>query len=123
MKKIILFVGITTLLVGTSAFARSMGNMGRGTGTYYQNCSVAYGRNYNNSNKNFTYGKNNLIKDKKLEENRVFIAERKVEIRKEMLKDTPDWNKIDRLNQEIAVKRTENQKYNLENGNYNCRFL
>ena len=123
MKKIILFVGIATLLVGTSAFARSMGNMGRGTGTYYQNCSVAYGRNYNSSNKNFTYGKNNLIQDKRLEENRVFIAERKVEIRKEMLKDTPDWNKIDRLNQEIAVKRTENQKYNLENGNYNCRFL
>ena len=64
-----------------------------------------------------------MIQDKRLEENRVFIAERKVEIRKEMLKDTPDWNKIDRLNQEIAVKRTENQKYNLENGNYNCRFL
>ena len=110
MKKIILFVGIATLLVGTSAFARSMGNMGRGTGTYYQNCSVAYGRNYNNSNKNFTYGKNNLIQDKRLEEIRVFIAERKVEIRKEMLKDTPDWNKNRQIKSRDCCKKNRKSK-------------
>lgn len=140
MKKIILTVGVATLLIGSTVFARGMGNMGRGTGACYQNYSVAYGRNYNNSNTHYAYGRNfnnpntncgygrnfnrnGLTLDKKLEENRIFIAERRIEIRKELLKDTPDWNRVEKLNQEIVMKRTENQKYNMENRNYNCRFL
>lgn len=127
MKKIILTVGVATLLIGSTVFARGMGNMGRGTGACYQNYSVAYGRNFNNPNTNCGYGinfnRNGLPLDKKLEENRIFIAERRIEIRKELLKDTPDWNRVEKLNQEIVMKRTENQKYNMENRNYNCRFL
>ncbi len=47
------------------------------------------------------------------------MAEKRLEIRKELLNEKPDWNKIEKLNTEIAVKKsqavTERMKYRFEN--------
>ena len=47
------------------------------------------------------------------------MAEKRLEIRKELLNKKPDWNKIEKINTEIAVKKsqaaTERMKYRFEN--------
>ena len=50
---------------------------------------------------------------------RILMAEKRLEIRKELLNEKPDWNKIEKINTEIAVKKsqalTERMKYRFEN--------
>lgn len=43
---------------------------------------------------------------KEFHEMRIFIKERKLEIEKEMLKNNPDWHKIEKLNTEIENKKS-----------------
>ncbi len=105
MKKIIMLAGAITIALGVSAFAQNMNGMGLNQ------------RNQNNINYSMGRGRhhsrycceNGYIQSKEIESNRISIMEKRVEIRKELIKDTPDWNKVEKLNQEIASKRAENQ--------------
>lgn len=53
------------------------------------------------------------------EKSRILIDEKRLEIRKELLNEKPDWNKIEKLNSDIALERarnkTEHMKYRFEN--------
>ena len=49
------------------------------------------------------------VQDKKFEANQLDIAEKRIALRREMLKDTPDWNKVEQLNKEIGAIRAENR--------------
>ena len=44
-----------------------------------------------------------------LERAQILIEEKKLEVRKELLNDNPDWNKIEKLNIEIATQEAKNR--------------
>lgn len=44
-----------------------------------------------------------------LEKSKIAIDEKKIEIRKELLKDKPDWKKIEKYNIEIATQEAINK--------------
>lgn len=46
-------------------------------------------------------------RDYEKERVRIAIEEKKLEIRKELLKDTPDWNRIEDLNIQIATEEAK----------------
>lgn len=48
-----------------------------------------------------------------LERSRILIEEKKLEIRKELLNEKPDWNKIEKLNIEIATQEAKNKTCNM----------
>ena len=89
MKKVLLLVTVM-LIAGVAIYARS----GYGVG----GCCPGYG--YSTSEG---------------EQFRIKIQEKNLEIRKELLKASPDWSKVEKLNSEIAIEqgklRTEMQKY------------
>lgn len=112
MKKLTMLVGAITLLAGTTLFAvntnepvvnkninekfnYSMNMEGRGRHHFSKGCC--------------NDGKIGYIKNKEIERNRIDIMEKRLELRKELIKDRPDWKKVERLNQEIALKRANNQ--------------
>ncbi|WP_294703808.1 hypothetical protein [uncultured Fusobacterium sp.] len=111
MKRIIILAGAITLLAGTTLFAKNMDNTGVGQNqrnyVAYSQHHTGHGRHYN-SCCDFDGVRRNNINSKEIEMNRIAIAEKRVELRKEMLKDSPDWNKVEKLNQEIASKRASN---------------
>lgn len=124
LKRIIVLAGAITLLVGTAAFGRSMdGENLRNEQTTSHHRTYSRGYHHNNNN-GYGYCDNydNFRGNKEIQANRIDISERKLEIRREMLKDTPDWNKIEKLNQEIALKRAENKtmlmRERMEQNNY-----
>lgn len=49
----------------------------------------------------------NYKRDSEKERVRIAIEEKKLDIRKELLKDTPDWNRIERLNVDIATEEAK----------------
>lgn len=111
MKKLTMLVGAITLLAGTTLFAVNTNepvvnkninekfnysmNM-EGRGRHY------FPRGYCND------GRMGYIQNKEIERNRIDIMEKRLELRKELIKDRPDWKKVERLNQEIALKRANN---------------
>lgn len=112
MKKLTMLVGAITLLAGTTLFAAntnepvvnkninekfnySMNMEGRGRHHFPKGCC--------------NDGRMGYIQNKEIERNRIDIMEKRLELRKELIKDRPDWKKVERLNQEIALKRANNQ--------------
>lgn len=103
MKRL-LIGSLMALAIGTSAFAGMH---------HYNGHRDNMGRNYHH------YKRENCRINPENERMRILMAEKRLEIRKELLNEKPDWNKIERLNTEIAVKKsqciTENMKYRFEN--------
>jgi hypothetical protein len=40
-----------------------------------------------------------------MQKQRIAMEEKMLDIKKEMIKDKPDWNKVEKLNREIALER------------------
>lgn len=47
--------------------------------------------------------------DPEFERERILIEEKKLEIRKELLNEKPDWNKIEKLNVEVATQEAKHR--------------
>lgn len=64
--------------------------------------------------------------DPTFEKERILIEEKKLEIRKELLNEKPDWNKIEKLNIEVATQeakhRTARMKEKFE-ANFNTQSV
>lgn len=101
MKKI-LISGLMVFLVGSSVFARTPQRM-EGRAVHRQHCDYYY----SNENKNYPVSQ-------EVEKIKVAFAEKRLEIRKELLKDVPDWEKIKKLNEELALRRAELRTENMK---------
>lgn len=103
MKRFIIG-SLMVLTIGTSVFA----------GVHHNSY-----RNETRKGHHSHYKKENCRINPDNERMRILTAEKRLEIRKELLNEKPDWNKIERLNTEIAVKKsqatTERMKYRFEN--------
>ena len=95
---------LMALTIGTSAFA----------GIHHNGYRNEAGREHHHH-----YRRENCRINPDNERMRILMAEKRLEIRKELLNENPDWNKIEKLNTEIAVKKsqavTERMKYRFEN--------
>ena len=104
MKRFIIG-SLMALTIGTSAFAGIH---------YYEGYRNETGRGHHHH-----YRRENCRINPDNERMRILMAEKRLEIRKELLNEKPDWNKIEKLNTEIAVKKsqalTERMKYRFEN--------
>ena len=104
MKRFIIG-SLMALTIGTSAFARIH---------HYEGYRNEAGRGHHHH-----YRRENCRINPDNERMRILMAEKRLEIRKELLNEEPDWNKIEKLNTEIAVKKsqavTERMKYRFEN--------
>lgn len=96
---------LMALTIGTSAFA----------GIHHNGYRNEAGRGHHHHH----YRRENCRINPDNERMRILMAEKRLEIRKELLNEKPDWNKIEKLNTEIAVKKsqavTERMKYRFEN--------
>lgn len=96
MKKLMIIATMMTL-VGSMAFSKEVYRR-----DYHHNreyCNGDYCRTYNN-HRNYNNNNRGYVKDS---ESRILLDEKKIEIRKELLKDNPDWAKIERLKVEMAT--------------------
>ena len=84
MKKFTI-IGIMIFALGATAFARG-----------HQN-NMHSGSTYCGSGVNQTGFK----RSPEMERSKLVIDEKKLEIRKELVKDKPDWNRVEKLNTEI----------------------
>ena len=104
MKRFIIG-SLMALTIGTSAFAGIH---------HYEGYRNEAGRGYHHH-----YRRENCRINPDNERMRILMAEKRLEIRKELLNEKPDWNKIEKLNTEIAVKKSqaviERMKYRFEN--------
>ena len=104
MKRFIIG-SLMALTIGTSAFAGIH---------HYEGYRNEAGRGHHHH-----YRRENCRINPDNERMRILMAEKRPEIRKELLNEKPDWNKIEKLNTEIAVKKsqavTERMKYRFEN--------
>ena len=108
MKRIIILAGAIILAVGATSFGRDLSNNGMMSDTGYHHNSQHHADGQG-GHLGHNCGGRNYTQNKDVERNRIIISEKRVELRKEMLKDNPDWTKIDKLNQEIALKNAENR--------------
>ncbi len=90
MKKIIIS-GLMILAISSTGFAR-MHDMDR-----------------ENKKSTIRMKEYNSRKNPELERAQILIEEKKLEVRKELLNDNPDWNKIEKLNIEIATQEAKNR--------------
>lgn len=93
MKKFTI-IGIMIFTLGATAFARGHqnwngNNMGRG---YHSGSSYCGPRT----------NQNEFKRNPELDRSRLVMDEKRLEIRKELVKDKPDWTKVEKLNTEIA---------------------
>lgn len=99
MKKMAI-VGMMLFVVGATSFAGHHHN---------NNC------NLHNQNCVVTTKKARVAKrDPELEKSRLLVDEKNLEIRKELIKTTPDWKKIERLNNEIATEQSRRKTANMK---------
>ncbi|WP_291259437.1 hypothetical protein [Fusobacterium sp.] len=121
MKRIIILAGAITLLMGTVAFGRDFDrdNLRNEQTTSHHR---TYSRGHHGNNHGYCDNYDNFRGNREFQENRIDISEKQLDIRREMLKDSPDWNKIEKLNQEIGLKRAENRtmlmRERMEQNNY-----
>ena len=40
-----------------------------------------------------------------MQQQRIAMEEKRLDIKKELIKDKPDWNKVEKLNKEIALQQ------------------
>lgn len=110
MNKKIMMLGIFMLALGVNVYARH----GYGSGSYGSNGRYTYcnGQGYNRD-EHFSgrgYGMHsthNFWSTSEGEKIAIFIEEKNLEIRKELLKDAPDWEKIEKMNIEIASEKAK----------------
>ncbi|MGF6905584.1 hypothetical protein [Fusobacterium sp. PH5-44] len=110
MKKKLMILIIFMLALGANTFARQ----GDGTGPYGGNTRYAYcdGQGYNN-NKHFNgrgYGMHSRHSFWNTTDNEnlaILLEEKNLEIRKELLKEAPDWEKIEKLSIEIKTEQAK----------------
>lgn len=106
MKK--LLVGSLMLLaIGTAVYARPHDERYRNDRGYHHSMGHRGERKH--------CGRRTL----ETEKSRIFVDEKRLEIRKELLNEKPNWDKIEKLNSDIALERaknkTEHMKYRFEN--------
>ena len=105
MKKINTFAGLIALTIGLSAFSYSAPDMNR-PDMASQGCERPMMR-----------GKRNITPE--MEQKRIAMEEKELAIKKELIKDSPNWTQIEKLNREIAVDqasmRTSEMKQRKEN--------
>lgn len=99
MKKFL--IGSLMVVVGITAFGK--GYHHREVGRHHQQCE------YYRTNE-----KREFRVNPEVEKTRIEFAEKRLEIRKELLKDTPDWAKVQNLNEEIALKKAEFRTNNMK---------
>lgn len=122
MKKLLI---ISTLLIGATAFAVTASNSASALCPMTGNTMVRNGNGMGpgmktgaNRSENSMMGKkaskkrgfktgymsNLMTPEQRLaaEKNMISVQEKKLELRKVMLEKTPDWKKVEKLNQEIA---------------------
>lgn len=106
MKKIAI-VGMMLLALGATSFAR-----GHHNNWHNEACPRVQGYDARPNGVGVTR------RNPESERTRLVIDEKKLEIRKELTRETPDWKKVERLNTEIATEqgktRTANMKSRFE---------
>lgn len=88
MKKLTI-VGMMIFAIGATAFARGYQDWDNNGGRHHRAYECGQG----------------MRRSPEMERTRLVIDEKRLEIRKELVKETPDWKKVDRLNNEIAVEQ------------------
>ena len=111
MKKMAL-IGLMLFVVGATSFARGHHhnnncNYAPCGAPYHQNCTVA-------QNKQKVAPKAPKRRNPEAERTRLVIDEKRLEIRKELIKETPDWKKIERINTEIATEQAKERTVNMK---------
>ena len=111
MKKMAL-IGMMLFVVGATSFARGHHHNNNcnyapcGAPQHY-NCVV-----YQNRQK--VAPKTQKRRNPEAERVRLVIDEKRLEIRKELIKETPDWKKIERINTEIATEQAKERTVNMK---------
>ena len=100
MKKFL--IGSLMVVVGITAFGK--GYHHREVGRHHQQ-HCEYSR---------PDEKRDFRMNPEFEKTRIEFDEKRLEIRKELLKDTPDWAKVQKLNEEIALKKAEFRTNNMK---------
>lgn len=124
MKKMTL-IGIMLFVIGATSFARphhhNYNNCDYAPcgASYHHNCVVDQNRpRAPRRDSQFAGPRGAVRRDPEAERARLVIDEKRLEIRKELIKETPDWKKVERLNSEIATEqrrvRTANMKSRFE---------
>lgn len=111
MKKLTMLVGAITLLAGTTLFAVNTNEpvVNKNINEKFNYSMNMEGRGRHHFPRGYCNdGRMGYIQNKEIERNRIDIMEKRLELRKELIKDRPDWKKVERLNQEIALKRANN---------------
>lgn len=112
MKKLIILTGAITLLAGTTLFANNIDNtqsMRRDTKSSTHTTHMREGGRHYSKHCNGNGRRQHHIQNKEVQANQLDIAEKKIALKREMMKDTPDWNKVEQLNREIGAIRAENK--------------
>ena len=111
MKKMTL-IGIMLFVIGATSFARPHHHN-------YNNCDYApCGASYHHNcvvdqNRPKVAPKAPKRRNPEAEKARLVIDEKRLEIRKELIKETPDWKKIERINSEIATEQAKERTANM----------
>ena len=112
MKKMTL-IGIMLFVIGATSFARPHHHN-------YNNCDYApcgAPQHYNcvvDQNRPKVAPKTQKRRNPEAERVRLVIDEKRLEIRKELIKETPDWKKIERINTEIATEQAKERTVNMK---------
>ena len=93
MNKKVLLTVILALAIGTTAFGIGPGKKGHSHGKAMRG-HVVHSRTYRAPNP-------------EIERVSIAIEEKMLEIRKELIREVPDWNNIERLNIEIATEKAK----------------
>lgn len=111
MKKMAL-IGMMLFVVGATSFARGH--------HHNNNCNYApcgAPQHYNcvvDQNRPKVAPKTQKRRNPEAERVRLVIDEKRLEIRKELIKETPDWKKIERINSEIATEQAKERTVNMK---------
>lgn len=107
MKKLTV-LGVMLFALGTTTLAK--GHHHNNVCNYHSNCPAVCVANNQNTR---TVKKARRVTPE-MEKSRLIIDEKNLEIRKELIKDTPDWKKIERLNNEIATEQSRRKTANMK---------
>ncbi|MCP1226111.1 hypothetical protein [Sebaldella sp. S0638] len=112
MKKVFM-IGALVLSIGGFAAARGMGYGG----------GMGYGNGHHGGCGGGGYHYQMMANNPDMQKSWITIEEKRLDVRKEMIKTSPDWKKIEKLNTDIATEqakmRTAMEKYMRENPNAN----
>ena len=118
MKKMTL-IGIMLFVVGATSFARPHHHNNNCDyapcgASYHHNCVVDQNRPRAPRRDPQLGGPKEIVRrDPEAERARLVIDEKRLEIRKELIKETPDWKKIERINSEIATEQAKERTVNM----------